>query len=186
MDGEGRWPTGSAVGSGGRRGLVLPICDVLAPRHGVALVVEEMHCEMGHEAVAGGAVPVDLSRGEEHPVAGTDDLDRSTPALAQADAFGDVDRLAVGMGVPRGSCAGGEMHAARGKARRLRGRRDRIDVYGSREPVAWTGCGLCGVTGDLGDLHVVSPVSGARRWPAVREALCDQRDEGRRPTTPTH
>ena len=85
----------------GWRGAVLLVADVLTPRDGAALLVDLLHREVGHEAVGGGAVPVVLARLEEHPVAGADHLDLPAAALAEADALGDVDGLAVGVGVPR-------------------------------------------------------------------------------------
>jgi hypothetical protein len=51
-------------------------------------------------------VPVVLARLEEHRVAGPDDLDLSTPAIAETYALGDVDGLPVRVGVPRGSGTG--------------------------------------------------------------------------------
>jgi hypothetical protein len=47
-----------------------------------------------------------LSGLEEDAVAGLDGLDRAAPALAQADTFGDVDRLAERVGVPGRAGAG--------------------------------------------------------------------------------
>ena len=46
-------------------------------------------------------MPVVLMRLEEDAVAGPDHLDGPALALAQADAFGDEDRLAVRVRVPR-------------------------------------------------------------------------------------
>jgi hypothetical protein len=43
-----------------------------------------------------------LARLEEDAVARADHLDLSAPALAEADAVGDVDGLPEGVGVPRG------------------------------------------------------------------------------------
>jgi hypothetical protein len=81
---------------------------VLAPRRGVAFVVDLDHGEVGHEAVGGGAVPVVFTGLEEDPVTGPDDLDRAAAALHEADALGGVDGLAVRMGVPGGPGAGGK------------------------------------------------------------------------------
>src|SRR3954451_23119409 len=96
-------PSVAALDRGG--GGVLLVCDVVAPCDGVALVVDFLHRHVGHEAVGGRAVPVVFASPEEHAVARTDDLDRTAAALAETDAFGHVDGLAVGMGVPGGSCA---------------------------------------------------------------------------------
>src|SRR5215207_10071585 len=98
----------SIFASSGRRGgasslvegwrvAVLLVADVLAPRRGVAFVVDLHHREVGHEAVRGGAVPVVLAGLEEHAVTRADHLDRSAAALREADALGDVDGLAVGV-----------------------------------------------------------------------------------------
>src|SRR5215207_2290974 len=84
-------PTGGAASAvDGRRGAVLLVADFL-------------HRYVGHEAVGGGSVPVVLAGLEEHPVVWADDLDLSAVELAEADALGDVDGLAVGVGVPSGS-----------------------------------------------------------------------------------
>jgi hypothetical protein len=47
-----------------------------------------------------------LARLEEDAVAGADHLDRPAAPLAEADAFEDVDRLAVRMRVPRARATG--------------------------------------------------------------------------------
>ena len=58
-------------------------------------------------------MPMILARLEEHAIVGTDDLDRpASAALAQAEALGDVDGLAVRVRVPRRSGAGREVHVA--------------------------------------------------------------------------
>lgn len=59
-----------------------------------------MHGDVDHEAVGGGAVPVVLARSEVHAVPGTDELDWAALVLAEPDALGNEDRLAVGVGVP--------------------------------------------------------------------------------------
>src|SRR5919202_660454 len=133
----------------GWRGAVLLVADVLAPRHGVAFVVYLHHREVGHEAVWGGAVPVILAGLEEHAVARADHLDRSAAPLREADALGDVDGLAVRVGVPRGSRARGEVDAARLQARGTRRRRDRVDIDRAGEPLARPRRGLDVVPGDL-------------------------------------
>src|SRR3954449_400980 len=85
----------------GSGGAVLLVADVLAPGDGAARLVVLLHGDVGHEAVGGGAVPVVLAGLEEDAVAGPDDLDRAALALAEAGTLGDVDGLAVRMGVPR-------------------------------------------------------------------------------------
>src|SRR5829696_10505518 len=86
---------------------VLLVGDVLAPGDRAAGLVVLLHGDVDHEAVRRGAVPVVLARLEEHAVAGADLLDRPAVALAEPEAFGDEDRLAVWMGVPGGAGAGG-------------------------------------------------------------------------------
>src|SRR3954453_19931125 len=103
-------PGSSAGGLIGRRGVVLLVRDVLAPGDRAAAVVVLLHGDVSHEAVGRGAVPVVLAGLEEDAVAGADDLDRSALALAEADALGDEDRLAVRVRVPCGARAGREVH----------------------------------------------------------------------------
>src|SRR5438094_6545273 len=120
---------------------------------------------MGHEAVRSRAMPVLLARLEEDAVAGADLLDRAAAALAEADALGDPDRLAVRVRMPCRSCAGREMDAARAQARAVRRRRDCVDEDCTGEPVARPGRGLDAVPGDLHgqrgtSLSVVARTSG--------------------------
>jgi hypothetical protein len=84
----------------------------------------------GHEPCRSGAVPVVFARLED-AVAGADDLDGAAFVLAEADAFGDPDRLAVRMRVPGGAGAGCEVHARGADRRLVRGRCDRVDVDGA-------------------------------------------------------
>src|SRR3954447_24851961 len=140
---------GSALG----RSVVLLVGHGVAPGRGVAFVVDLLHREVGHEAVGRGAVPVLLAGLEEHAVARTDDLDLSAAAPAPAGSFRDIDGLAVGVGVPRGPGAGGEVDADRLQARLPGGRRDWVQVDRAREPVARPGRGF----GAPRDLHVVAP-----------------------------
>src|SRR4051812_23780422 len=81
---------------------VLLVRDVLAPRHRAPGLVVLLHRDVDHEAGGRRAVPVVLARLEEDAVAGPDLLDRPTVALAEADALGDEDGLAVRVGVPGG------------------------------------------------------------------------------------
>src|SRR5215204_4360214 len=97
-------------------GAVLLVTDMLAPGDGAALVIDLLHRYVGHEAVGGGAVPVVLARLEEHAVARADHLDLCAAALAEAYTLGDVDGLAVRVGVPSGSSARGEVDAGGRKA----------------------------------------------------------------------
>jgi len=64
---------------------------------------------------------------------GPDHLDRAALALAEAEPFGDPDRLAVRVGVPRGACAGRDVDARRPDPRVRPRRCDRVDVHRSRE-----------------------------------------------------
>src|SRR5688500_715829 len=92
-------PAGGALSPvDGWRGAVLLFADMLTPRDRAALLVDLLHRYVGHEAVGGSTVPVIFGGLEEHAVARTDHLDRSTSALREADALGDVDGLAVGVG----------------------------------------------------------------------------------------
>ena len=79
---------------------------------------------------------------EEDAVSGADHLDGPAAPLAVADAFEDVDRLAVRMGVPGGASAGREVAAARAQPRGRGGCCDRVDVDGAGEPVTRPGLGV--------------------------------------------
>ena len=71
---------------------------MLAPRDEASGIVGLLHRYVGHEAVRGGAVPVDLAGLEEDAVARADRLDEAAAALAEPHALGDVD------GLPEGVC----------------------------------------------------------------------------------
>src|SRR5829696_6154191 len=117
---------------------VLLVGDVLTPRDRAAGLVVLLHGDVDHEAVGRGAVPVVLAGLEEDAVAGPDLLKGAALALAQADAFGDEDRLAVRVRVPGGAGARGEVH----ERRCVRGGRlrlgDGVDVDVAGEPVGGT------------------------------------------------
>src|SRR5690348_17114960 len=137
--------------------MILFVGDVLAPRRALALVVDLEHGKVRHEAVRRGAVPVLLTRLEEHAIPWPDGFNWPATTLAEAGAFGDIDGLAVGMRVPRRSRARCEVDVARRQARGRRWRRDRVDKDGAGKPLTRPRRGLDGVPGDL---HVVLPCSG--------------------------
>src|SRR3954447_13535482 len=137
-----REPSGPAAG-------VLLVRDVLAPADRAAGLVVLLHRDVRHEAVGRGAVPVVLARLEEDPVAGPDDLDWASLALAEADALGDEDRLSVGMCVPRGPRTGCEVHERRGEGRAPSWRGDGVDVDVAGEPVGRAFLGLDAAARDL-------------------------------------
>src|SRR5436305_8610740 len=95
--------------------LVLLVGHVFAPRHRAAGLVVLLHRDVGREAVGRRAVPVVLLRIEEDAVARADDLDLTALALAEADALGDEDRLAVRMGMPSRPRARCEVHSGGGE-----------------------------------------------------------------------
>src|SRR4051812_14918131 len=113
-----------------------------APNDGRPSVVRLLDCDVDHEPVGCGAVPVVLVRLEEHAVAGANDLYRSVLALAEPDTLGDEDRLPQRMGVPRGTGSWGEVNERRTDARWRFSGCDRVDVDIAGEPVA--GAGRCG------------------------------------------
>jgi hypothetical protein len=76
-----------------------------------------------------------LSGLEEHAVAGANHLDLSAAALAEAHPLGNVYGLAVGVGVPGGAGAGGEVYATGRKTGRLQRRGDGVDVDRAGEPL---------------------------------------------------
>src|SRR5438309_799369 len=101
---------------------------MLAPTDRTAALVVLLHRDVDHESVGSRAVPVLLSRLEEHAIAWPDDLDRSALPLTQPDTFGHVDRLPVRVRVPRGSRARCEVHGGRGERGRTCGRGHGVDV----------------------------------------------------------
>jgi hypothetical protein len=92
---------------------------VVGPGDLVSLVVDVLHCDVGHEAGGVCAVPVVLAGFEVDTVARPDDLDRSPSPLAPADALGDVDGLAIGVSVPCRTGTRREMRAAGRQIRQL-------------------------------------------------------------------
>src|SRR4051794_13767523 len=98
-------------------------------------VVVLLYRDVDHEAVRRRAVPVVLVGLEEDAVARADDLHLAALALAEADALGDEDRLAVRVGVPRCPRARCEVHSRGSEGRGAGGRCDRVDVDVAREPV---------------------------------------------------
>src|SRR5207244_6704085 len=108
-----------------------------------------LHGDVGHEPGWGGAVSVVLARLEEDAVAGSDHLDRTAFALAEADSLGDPDRLAVRVGMPGGAGAGGEVDGRGADPPVVRWRGDRVDVDGAGEPVARSGAAVGAVPDDL-------------------------------------
>src|SRR3954464_388628 len=120
-------PARQLAGARRCRGVLL-IRHVLAPGDGAAGLVVLLHCEMSHEAVGRGAMPVVLAGLEEHAVTGPDLLNRSALSLAQPDALRNEDRLTVGMGVPGRPGAGREVHERGAKRRAPRGSSDGVDV----------------------------------------------------------
>src|SRR3954453_7076906 len=99
-----------------------------APVDGASALVSESDCDVRHEARRRGAVPVVLAGLEEDAVAGSDDLDRAAFALAEADAFGDPDRLAERVRVPGGARARCEVDGGGAEVPVALGRGDRVDV----------------------------------------------------------
>src|ERR671912_570093 len=67
---------------------------------------------MRHEVVGSGAMPVPLIRGCDDDIAGPELLDPAAAGLHQPSAFGDVEGLADGVGVPGGAGRGGEPDGA--------------------------------------------------------------------------
>src|SRR5579883_464919 len=137
------------------RGLlvVLVVADMHAPGCAVALFVHFEHGEVRHKTVARRAVPVFLSRLEEHAVARANDLDWPTASLAEANTLRDVDRLAVGVRVPCRSCARREVNVACRQSRAGGWHGNRVNVDRAGEPGVRPRCRFESVPGDL---HVVS------------------------------
>src|SRR5438132_12685945 len=80
---------------------VLGVRHLLAPVALRALRRSLPDREMGHEVVGRGAVPVPLAGRSVDRVARADLQDLAAAGLNASQAFGDVYRLADGVGVPR-------------------------------------------------------------------------------------
>src|ERR1700759_235766 len=98
---------GSAAGrAGARRGLsqltrILLVGDVAAPGGVAARGVGLLVGDLGGKVPGGGTVPVVLARLDVDAVARAPLLDRPSLPLDQAGSFGDEDRLAGRVGMPR-------------------------------------------------------------------------------------
>jgi hypothetical protein len=82
-------------------------------------------------------------------VPGADLLDIAASPSDQADAVGDVERLALGVAVPGGAGAAGEPDVGAADGRLLVGVADAVDADGPGEPVLGSGTGLAAALGEL-------------------------------------
>src|SRR5437868_4783975 len=98
-----------------------------APGDRAAGFVSQLHRDVRHQPCRRGAVPVVLAGLEEDAVAGPNHVDRAAFALAEADAFGDPDRLAERVGVPSRAGARREVDGRSAERGRLAGGGDRVD-----------------------------------------------------------
>src|SRR3954447_803780 len=128
---------------------ILFVADVAAPAHRAAAVIGELHRDVRHQARWRGAVPVVLPWLEEDPVTRSDHLDRAAFALAEAEAFGDPDRLAERVSVPGGARAGREVDGGGTEVPVALGRGDRVDMDRAGEPLSRAVTRLEGVACDL-------------------------------------
>ena len=103
---------------------------MVAPGGAAAVLVDVQHREVCHESSGRSPVRMVLARFEVHAITRPDDLDRAATTLRQADAFGHKNALTSWVRVPRRTSAGGEMYAARAKARWLGRRRKRQQARG--------------------------------------------------------
>src|SRR6266566_5129619 len=110
-------------------GLILIVGDRLEPGGAVAFSGAFEHGEVAHEVALGSAVPVLLARRRVDGVAGAHADDGAVAGRDEADAVGDVQRLADGMGVPVGAGAGGEADEADDHPGRVLAAVDGVDVH---------------------------------------------------------
>src|SRR4051812_34437276 len=122
---------------------------------------------MGHESVRGCAVPVLFTWFDVDDVPGADFLDAASAVGDVADAIGDVEGLAAGVGVPCGAGAGGEADVGASHGGLVVGVADAVDVDGAGEPVAGAGGGL---TSAGSELHGDSFLSGSMCSARVQDA----------------
>jgi D-arabinose 1-dehydrogenase-like Zn-dependent alcohol dehydrogenase len=104
------WP---AADGSGRLLTVLLVGDVLAPlglRPVLPLGEAVPHGQVGHKVIGRGTVPVPLAGRSPDGVPRTHDDDVSAAGLDQPDALDDVQGLPVGVSVPGGTGARGEVH----------------------------------------------------------------------------
>lgn len=140
------WGTASCPRRRQRRsGPVLRTGPMLAPRRAAAFVIDVQHRKVGHEPVGGGAMPMVFAGFAEDAVTRANLLDRSTATLAPPDTLGDVDRLAVWVGMPGGAGTRCEVNTDSGKTGATARDRDRVDVDRAGKPLACPGGGRDGV-----------------------------------------
>src|SRR4051794_40104972 len=120
-----------------------------APADRAAAVIGELHREVRHQACRCGTVPVVFSRLEEDAVAGANDLDVAALTLAEANAFGDPDRLAERVGVPGRARAGREVDGGGTEVPVAFGRGDHVEVDRPGEPLRGADAGVERVGCDL-------------------------------------
>src|SRR5579871_6562146 len=120
-----------------RRGgyfFVLIVGDFFEPVDGFS-VEFFLDGDVGHGGGGGGAVPVFLAGGEPDDVAGAEFFDGAAVALGPAEAGGDDEGLAEGVGVPVGAGAGFEGDGSGGDAGRILTVEEGVDADGAGEPV---------------------------------------------------
>ncbi|SFH20740.1 PHP domain-containing protein [Streptomyces mirabilis] len=107
---------------------VLLVGDGFKPGGAVSVGVADNHGDVGHERGVGGAVPVLLAGRALDGLSGAHACDVSVSGADQSDAVGDVEGLAVGVGVPIRAGAGGEADQGGGEAGGVGGGLDRVEV----------------------------------------------------------
>ena len=128
------------VSAGG--GVVLLVGHVLSPLgFGAVLALGQTvpNGEVSHEMVRRRPVPVPLRWRAPGSVARPDQQDRAAAGLCETYTLGDVQGLAVGVAVPGGPGAGGEVHRI-DLAATLTAGGDDIEVHIAGEPLGRPFC----------------------------------------------
>src|SRR4051812_31781062 len=140
---------GGAARRPGNSSSVLFVGHVVEPGDDVPVLVGFLHGDVCHEPFGGGAVPVFLAGLDVDHVAGPDLLYAAVAGGDEPDAVGDVERLAFGVVVPGGACAGRESNMGAADRGLFAGVTDAVDVDRAGEPVGRSNGGRAAALGEL-------------------------------------
>src|SRR4051794_41753344 len=140
---------------------VFLVGDVVEPGDDLTLLVRLLHCDVGHEPVGSRAVPVLFAGLDVDDVAGPNLLDLAAATCDEADAVGDVQRLASRVRVPGGTRTWSKPDVGAADRGLFVGVADAVDVDGAAEPVLRADGGLSAALGELHVRVLLSLVTGA-------------------------
>lgn len=102
--------------------------DGFEPGRAVSVAIADDHGDVSHEGGVGGSVPMLFTGRALDGLAGRNAYDVAVTGADQAGAVGDVEGLAVGVGVPVGAGSGGEADQGGSEAGGFGGRLDQVEV----------------------------------------------------------